>query len=50
MKNFKILFVPGLIVMMYLALFAQEPQGRGGQTTPNSAAGARGGQGFPAPS
>jgi hypothetical protein len=31
MKKFKVLFVPGLIGLMYLALFAQEPQGRGGQ-------------------
>ena len=31
MKKFKVLFVPSLIVVTCLALFAQEPQGRGGQ-------------------
>ena len=34
MKKFKVLFVPGLVVVMCLALFAQEPQGRGGQGAP----------------
>jgi hypothetical protein len=49
MKNFRALFVPCLIVVMYVALFAQEPQGRGGQTAPApfGGAGARGGQGAP---
>jgi hypothetical protein len=51
MKKFKVLFVPSLLVGMHLALFAQEPQGRGGQGTPvpDPAAGARGGQSAPAP-
>jgi len=50
MKKFKALFVPGLIGLMYLALFAQEPQGRGGGAgapggaAPDGAGGARGGQ------
>jgi hypothetical protein len=44
MKTFKVLFVPGLIGVMCLALFAQEPQGRGEQGAPAGAAGARGGQ------
>ena len=45
MKKLKVLFVTGLIGLMYLALFAQEPQGRGGQGgAPGGAAGARGGQ------
>jgi hypothetical protein len=46
MNKFKALFVPGLIGLMYLALFAQEPQGRGGrgvQGAPDGAAGGRGG-------
>lgn len=46
MKKFKILFVPGLIVVLCLALFAQEPQGRGGQGAPARGGGApRGGGG-----
>jgi len=51
MKDFKALFVPGLIVVMHLALFAQEPQGRGAQGTPapDGAAGARAGQVAPVP-
>jgi hypothetical protein len=51
MKKFKALFIPGLIAVMCLALFAQEPQGRGGQVppAPDGGAGARGGQGAPAP-
>jgi photosynthetic reaction center cytochrome c subunit len=44
MKEFKILFVAGLFVVMCLALSAQEPQGRGGQGAPDGAAGATGGQ------
>ena len=50
MKKFKVLFIPGLVAVMYLALLAQEPQGRGGQSAPapDGGAGARGGQG-PAP-
>jgi len=48
MKNFKVLLVPGLIGLMYLALFAQEPQGRGGQPgAPDGAIGGRGEQGAP---
>lgn len=43
MKKFKVLFVPGLIVVTCLALLAQEPQGTGGQGVPDGAAGARGG-------
>jgi hypothetical protein len=31
MKKFKALSVPGLIVVMCLSLFAQQPQGGGGQ-------------------
>ena len=34
MRKFKVLFVPGLVVVVSLALFAQEPQGRGGQGAP----------------
>jgi len=58
MKKFKVLFVPGLLAVMCLALFAQEPQGRGGQgapapgdvpAPPDGGAAARGGQGAPAP-
>ena len=58
MNKFKVLFVPSLLVVMCLALFAQEPQGRGGQVAPapggvpappGGAAAARGGQGAPAP-
>jgi hypothetical protein len=45
MKKFKVLFLPGLIAVMCLALFAQEPQGRGEQGDPAGAAGARGGGG-----
>ena len=44
MKKFTVWFFPGLIVMMCLAVFAQEPQGRGEQGAPGGAAGARGGQ------
>jgi hypothetical protein len=48
MKHLKVLFVPGLIGVMYLALFGQEPQGRGGQAgPPEGAAGARGERGAP---
>src|SRR5262245_50482640 len=46
MKTFKVLFVPGLLVMS-LALLAQEPQGRGGQGAPAGAATATGGQAIP---
>jgi Photosynthetic reaction centre cytochrome C subunit len=46
MKKFKVLLVPGLLVMS-LALRAQEPQGRGGQDAPGGAASARGGQSVP---
>jgi hypothetical protein len=35
MKKFNVLFVP-VIGLMYLALFAQEPQGRGGQRSKTS--------------
>jgi hypothetical protein len=45
MKEFKVLFVPGLIVVMGLALFAQEPEGRGGRGAAAGDAGARGGGG-----
>jgi len=46
MKEFKLLFVPGLVLLMCLALFGQDPQGRGGQVPPApEGAGARGGQG-----
>jgi hypothetical protein len=34
MKKFKVLSVPGLIAVTCLSLFAQEPQGRGGQVAP----------------
>ena len=53
MKKLNVLLVPGLVGVMYLALFAQEPQGRGGQGATagargdgaaGAAAGARGGQ------
>src|SRR5438093_6038799 len=44
MKKFKALSVPGLIVMICISLFAQEPQGRGGGAPPGGAAGGRGGQ------
>ena len=37
MRKFKVLFVPGLVVVVSLALFAQEPQGRGGQGAPPAA-------------
>lgn len=51
MKKFKVLSVPCLIGAMCLALYSQEPQGRGGQGapggTPDGAATARGGQGAP---
>jgi hypothetical protein len=63
MKEFKVMIGPGLILVMSLALFAQEPQGRGGQdippvpggapaprggqVAPNGAAPARGAQGAP---
>jgi hypothetical protein len=49
-KKLRILFFPGLIGLMCLALFAQEPQGRGGQGgapdqgAPGGAAGRGGGQ------
>jgi Photosynthetic reaction centre cytochrome C subunit len=51
MKEFKVLFVPGLIAVTCLALLAQEPQGRGGQAAPapEGAAGARAGQVPPVP-
>src|SRR5262245_54102587 len=51
MKEFKVLFLPALISAMCLALFAQEPQGRGGQVAPapDGATGARGVPGVPAP-
>jgi hypothetical protein len=52
MKTFKVLVVPCAISLtMCLALFAQEPQGRGGQGagTPDGAAGARGVPGAPGP-
>jgi hypothetical protein len=51
MRKFKVLFVPGLLAVMHLALLAQEPQGRGGQSAPapDGGAGARGGQVPPAP-
>ena len=51
MKKFKVLSVPGLIAVTCLSLFAQEPQGRGGQVAPapDGAAGARGVPGAPAP-
>jgi len=42
MKRFKVLLIPGLVGVMCLALFAQEPQGGGDQGAPG-AAGARGG-------
>jgi hypothetical protein len=45
MKKSTVWFFPGLIVMMCLAVFAQEPQG--GQGAPGGAAGARGDQGAP---
>ena len=46
MKKFKVLLLPGLIGLMCLALFAQEPQGSGGQGgSPGDGAGARGGAG-----
>ena len=46
MKNFKVLFVPGLIAVVCLALSAQEPQGRGDPgAAPAGAAGAGGGAG-----
>ena len=44
MKKIKVLIVPGLFLGMCLALFSQEPQGRGDQTPPGGAAGARGDQ------
>jgi hypothetical protein len=45
MKKFRTMFVPGLILVTCLALFAQEPQGRGGQGgPPDGAAGGRGGR------
>ncbi len=52
MKGFKVLCLPVLISVMCLALFAQEPQGRGGQVTPapdGAAVVARGVQGEPVP-
>src|SRR5215831_3862583 len=51
MKKFKVLSVPGLILVTCLSLFAQEPQGRGDQVAPapDGAAGARGVPGAPAP-
>lgn len=52
MQKFKVLSVPCLVGMMCLALYSQEPQGRGGQGAPvgapDPAATARGGQGAPA--
>jgi hypothetical protein len=47
MKTFRVLFVPGLIGVGCLALFAQEPQGRGGQSAPGGAVGGGGDQGAP---
>src|SRR5262245_15124054 len=50
MKEFRALYVPGLIAAMCLALLAQESQGRGqGAPGADPAAGARGGQVPPAP-
>jgi len=57
MREFKVFLLPVLIAVMCLALYAQEPQGRGGQAAPapDGAAGARGvpaapgAQGAPAP-
>jgi hypothetical protein len=43
MKTFKVLSVPGLIAVMCLALFAQQPQGRSGQR--GAGGGGRGGRG-----
>ena len=52
MRVAKVLFAPGLIAAMYLAVFAQEPQGRGGQgapvPAPGAGAGATGGGAPPA--
>jgi hypothetical protein len=48
MKKFKVLFVLGLLGMMCLALYAQEPQGRGGQSgAPGGAVGGGGQRGGP---
>jgi len=48
--KFKLLFIPGLVLLMCLALLGQDPQGRGGQVPPvPEGAGARGGQGAPPP-
>ena len=47
MKKFKVVLGPVLLALMCLALLAQEPQGRGGQTPPAGAAGGRGEQGAP---
>ena len=44
MKKVKALSIPGLIVVMCLSLFAQQPQGGGGQGVPGGGAAARGGQ------
>ena len=44
MKKFQALSASGLIVVICLALFAQQPEGRGGQGAPGGDAGARGGQ------
>ena len=41
MKKVKVLFFPGLIGVMCLALFAQVPQGRGGQAGAGDPAGGR---------
>ena len=51
MKEFKVLLVPGLVAVMGIALLAQEPQGRGGQTAspPDGATVTRGGQVAPLP-
>jgi len=47
MNKFKVMVVPALIGLMCLALFAQGPQGAGGQNAPTGGAGARGDQGAP---
>src|SRR5262245_58769088 len=43
MKKLNVLFVPGLVGVMCLALFAQEPQGRGEQGAPGARGGGQGG-------
>jgi hypothetical protein len=45
--KFRVLFFPGLIGLMCLALFAQEPQGGGGQSAPGGAVGGGGDQSAP---